>query len=143
MIAVDANVWVYYFDARLAEHEAVRPWLRDALAERTLFVNTAIQMEVIHYFANQLEDTEAYTEWFLSLDGLVVTDLEQRDVSRAGELLVSHPHVGIGGRDASLVAAMERREVDELWTHDTGLKRLGERLDWLAVTDPVEQTPNE
>ncbi len=143
MIAVDANVWVYYFDTRLAEHEAVRPWLRNALAERTLFVNTAIQMEVIHYFAKQLEDTEAYTEWFLSLDGLVVTVLEQQDVSRAGELLVSHPHVGIGGRDASFVAAMERREVSDLWTHDTGLKRLGTLVDWLTVTDPVEQSPDE
>lgn len=143
MIAVDANIWVYYFDARLPEHEAVRPWMSDTLTDRTLFVNTAIQMEVVHYFAKQLEDTEAYTEWFLSLDGLVVTALEQRDVSQASELLVSHPHVGIGGRDASLVATMERQSVDELWTHDTGLKRLGERMDWLSVTDPVEQVPEE
>lgn len=33
---------------------------------------------------------------------------------------------------------MERRDVTELWTHDAGLKRLGERLDWLAVEDPAE-----
>ena len=38
---------------------------------------------------------------------------------------------------------MERREVDELWTHDEALKRLGAQLNWLTVTDPVEETPDE
>jgi hypothetical protein len=36
---------------------------------------------------------------------------------------------------------MERHDVSRLWTHDEGLKRLGERLDWLRVTDPVEDIP--
>ena len=35
------------------------------------------------------------------------------------------------------VAAMERHDVTQLWTHDEGLVRMDERLDWLDVTDPV------
>ena len=100
-------------------------------------------MEVIHYFSKQLKDTEAYAEWFLSLDKVSTAALRGRDVNRASELLVAHPHAGVDGHDASLVAAMERGEADELRTHDTGLERLGERLDWLTVTNPVGQAPDE
>ena len=82
-------------------------------------------------------------ERFLGLETVAVEPLDVAMVQRAHELLNEYPHVGIGGRDASLVAAMERREVSDLWTHDGGLKRLGTQVDWLAVTDPVEQTLKE
>lgn len=139
MLCVDANVWVYYFDSRTDEHEAVKPRMVEALGDRPLFCNTAIQMEVVHYFANQFVETGPYVDRLLGLEGLTVADLTEQDVERAGDVLQAHPHVGIGGRDASLVAAMERRDVGELWTHDAGLKRLGDRLDWLTVEDPVER----
>ena len=137
MICIDANIWVYYFDSRADEHERVRPQMADTLENRRPFCNTAIQMEVVHFFANQFEDTKRYVDRLLGFEDLAVADLVIEDVERARELLVSHPHVGIGGRDASLVASMERRGVPELWTHDQGLKRLGDRLDWLTVKDPV------
>lgn len=36
---------------------------------------------------------------------------------------------------------MERYDASELWTHDGGMKRLSDRLDWLTVVDPVETDP--
>lgn len=58
-------------------------------------------------------------------------------MQRRAEPLADYSHVGIGGRDASLVATMERHDVTELWTHDAGLKRLGDRLNWLSVEHPA------
>jgi predicted nucleic acid-binding protein len=82
-------------------------------------VTTVLQMEVVHYLTNQLADSEPY-------------------VDRAATLLAEYDGTGIGGRDATVLAAMERHGVERLWTHDGGLKRLDDRLDWLTVTDPVE-----
>lgn len=65
-------------------------------------------------------------------------DFTRSDVVTATELLEDHANTGIGGRDATVIAAMRRHDITELWTHDTGLKRLHDRLDWLTVVDPVE-----
>jgi hypothetical protein len=53
--------------------------------------------------------------------------------------LAAHDQTRIGGRDATVVAPMDRYDVTQLWTHDGGLVRFGKRLDWLDVTDPVEE----
>lgn len=141
MYCLDANVWVYYFDAELTEHAAVREPVAAILAGEPVFTTTVLQMEVVHYLAKQLAESDPAVDRFLSLSDVSVADLTRIDVARAAELLDSHEASGIGGRDATVVAAMDRYDVERLWTHDDGLKRLGERLDWLAVTDPVEGDP--
>lgn len=136
-IAIDANVWIYYLDSGVDEHERVRGPVRRALRERALFVNGVVPLEVSHYLANRGRDSDRFVRGLLGMDGVEVEPVDLTMVRRADEILDAHPHVGVGGRDASLVAAMERRGVAELWTHDDGLKRLGGRLGWLGVTDPV------
>lgn len=68
MLCIDANVWVSHFDARVEEHDRVRPRMLDALEPRPLFCNAAIAMEVVHNLSNQHSDGEALTDRLLSLD---------------------------------------------------------------------------
>lgn len=140
MYCLDANVWIYYFDDGLAEHEAVLDTVNRLLADEMLFTTTVLQMEVVHYMSNQLPDSDTAAEQFLSLADVTVAALTPGDVATATDLLDEYTQTGIGGRDATVVAAMDRYDIERLWTHDDGLKRVGERLDWLDVTDPVEQS---
>lgn len=142
MICLDANVWVYFFDAELPEHAAVREPVGSAVADEPLFRTTVLQTEVVHYLSKQLAESEDAVDRFLSLADVTTADLTPRDVAAAADLLEEHADAGIGGRDATVVAAMERYDVERLWTHDEGLRRLGEHLGWLAVTDPVEADPD-
>ncbi len=141
MYCLDANVWVYYLDSGLDEHDAVRGPVRTLLSEHTLFTTTVVQMEVIHYLHNQLAESESAIDRFLHLGDVTIADLTTADVPVASDLLGNHSHAGIGGRDATIVAAMDRYEVSELWTHDGGLKRLGDAVNWLTVVDPVDTDP--
>lgn len=141
MYCLDANVWIYYLDDGLPEHELVREPVTEVLTDEMLFTTTVLQMEVVHYLSNQLADSETAIDRFLSLADVSVGDLTQTDVAAASDLLAAYPQTGIGGRDATVIAAMDRYDIDRLWTHDEGLQRVGERLDWLDVTDPVESQP--
>ena len=139
MHCLDANVWIYYLDADLAEHRDVRERVDTLVRSEPLFVPTVLQMEVLHYATNQMDDSQRTMETFLTGEDVTVADLTQADVERAARLLTAHEHAGIGGRDATVLAAMERHGVSRLWTHDEGLKRMDDRLDWLSVTDPVTE----
>lgn len=138
MYCLDANIWVYYFDAELDEHRSVREPVDGLLVDEPLFVTAVLQMEVIHYLTRQLSRSEPYVDRFLSLSAVTVADLIADDVAAAAELLDEHGETGIDGRDATVLAAMDRFDVERLWTHDEGLKRLGQRMDWLTVSDPVD-----
>lgn len=137
MRCLDANVWIYYFDATLPEHDGVASAVTDVLDDDPLFTTTVLQMEVVHYVDKQARDADQLIEQFLSLEDVHVADLTATDVVRASKILQSHPESGIGGRDATVLAAMERYDVSELWTHDTGLHRVGDEINWLSVVDPV------
>lgn len=140
MYCLDANVWVYYFDAGLPEHSIVSTPVSDLVADQPLFTTTVLQMEVIHYLCNQLADSQTIVDRFLTLEDMLVADLTREDVTVAAELLHNYANVGVGGRDATVIAAMRRYDVSTLWTHDAGLKRLGKQLDWITVSDPVEES---
>lgn len=140
MPCLDANVWIYYFDETLPEHERVRNAIRPPLESASLFTTTVLQMEVIHYLERQLETDANAIDRFLSLSDTVVAELSTDDIYRATDYMDRLSGTGVGGRDATVLAAMERYDVSELWTHDTGLKRAGERIEWLSVTDPVAET---
>lgn len=137
MDCLDANVWIYYLDEDLAEHDAVVDRVGDIVRSKPLFLTTVLQLEVLHYVSNQRDDCQDVLDAFLTGEDVWVADLTSRDVELASELLGAHHESGIGGRDASVLAAMERSDVTRLWTHDAALQRVGDRLDWLEVTDPV------
>ena len=143
MIALDSNVWIYTLDADLHEHTDVAPAVKRLLSsDTTLFVNSVIRLEVVHYLVKNLESEVGSTdaEKFLNLEGVIAESVTTKDVTRATEILTEYEPTGIGGRDASLVATMEKADVSEIWTHDEGLKRVGDESDRLDVHDPVEDT---
>ena len=140
MYCLDANIWIYYLDADLPEHDVVRDPVRALLADQPLFTTTVLQMEIIHYLQKQLTDSHDAIDNVLTLEETTVANLTEEDIDTAADILSTHAQTGIGGRDATVIAAMQRNDIPELWTHDTGLKRLDERLDWLTVSDPVEDT---
>jgi len=137
MHCLDANVWIYYLDADLAEHDAVTDRVGEVVRSKPLFLPTVLQVEVLHYVTNQLDSGHRILDTFLAGEDVAVADLTADDVERASDLLAAHEPAGIGGRDASVLATMQRRDVSRLWTHDEALLRMGDRLDWLDVTDPV------
>lgn len=139
MYCLDANIWIYFLDAELDEHEAIRDPVSSLIAEQPLFTTTVLQMEVVHYLRNQLADSQSAVERFLNLADTVTADLTKGDVSVAADLLETHSNSGIGGRDATVIAAMDRHDIADLWTHDSGLKRLDDRIDWLTVSDPIDE----
>jgi len=49
------------------------------------------------------------------------------------EMLKRYSHLGVGGRDATLLALMDRAKMKRMMTHDEALKR----VDWLEVVDPL------
>lgn len=139
MYCLDANVWIYYLDADLAEHGAVREDVASVLRTSPLFTTTVLQMEVVHYLTNQLTESEEPVAQILSIEDATVADLTDADVERASTLLSDYDEAGIGGRDATVLSAMERHGVTRLWTHDSALKGMDDHLDWLDVTDPVTE----
>lgn len=141
MYCFDANIWVYYFDTDLPEHTAVVEHVRDALRTQPLFTTTVLQMEVIHYLHTQHADGSSVIEQFLGLEDVTAGELLTEDVETAVEMLEAYPNISLGGRDATIIAAMKRRNVSRLWTHDAALLDLGEHLDWLQAVDPVETDP--
>jgi len=69
---------------------------------------------------------------FLSLP-LTVDALDSSLLRDSLRLLARFTEVGIGGRDASLLASMERHGVTRLLTHDATFRR----VDWVEVVDPI------
>lgn len=140
MYCLDANVWVYYLDADLPEHQSVREDVTELLESETLFTTTIIQMEVLHYLANQIAESESAVDQFLHLEATTVASLTPDDVERAASILRDHPNSGIGGRDATILTAVEEHGVNELWTHDADLKRVASDSVDVTVYDPVEES---
>ena len=139
MLCVDTNVWIYYLDAKTPEHDEAREDLRRVLrdSDRGILINTVVQLEVVHHLVKRKREWDGSAEAILSLEATHVEPVTAKTVGDARELLEDHHETGIGGRDASLVASMDENGVSEIWSHDEGLKRLGERLGWLDVYDPV------
>jgi predicted nucleic acid-binding protein len=104
-----------------------------ALAGEVL-VNTVIQIEVAHYLVKRLgavAGSEA-AELFFSLP-LTVDALDASLLRDSLRLLARFTDVGMGGRDASLLASMERHGVTQILTHDATFRR----VDWVEVVDPI------
>jgi predicted nucleic acid-binding protein len=53
-----------------------------------------------------------------------VVDFDQLLAIRSIELLAKFSQIGIGGRDATILAAMEELEIKKLMTHDRAFKRI-------------------
>ena len=133
MQAIDSNIWAYSLDSTVPEHRRAARAVERAL-EGEVLVNTVIQIEVAHYLVKRLGAVAGMeaADLFLTLP-LVVDALDPSLLRDSLRLLARHTGVGIGGRDASLLASMERHRVVRILTHDATFRR----VDGLEVVDPV------
>lgn len=121
---IDSNIWAYYFDADAPEHGAVALEVEQALRGGAL-INTVVVMEVAHFLIKNLgpvvgkKKLDVFLSFPFAIDGLDV-DLMKIAIDE----LCSYSHLGIGGRDATLLASMRRRRVDRIMTHDEALKKV-------------------
>ena len=134
MLVIDSNLWIYYADRTTPEHRKVAPYLTRVLHEEEIGVNTVIQMEVAHYLVKRLgrvRGEEALRD-FLRL-GISVDPLDDGLVADSVTQLVEYTDVGIGGRDATVLATLRRLGTTRLATHDHAFRR----VDWVEIEDPV------
>ncbi len=134
MLVVDSNLWIYYSDSTLPEHATVRSYLDPALRGEVVGVNTVIQMEVAHYLVKRLGSSAglAKARMFLGLD-IEIDSLDSARAVEAVKQLARYSDVGIGGRDATVLATLRGLGTNRLATHDESFKR----VDWVRVEDPL------
>ena len=135
MLTIDTNIWAYYFDGDCPEHESVVGPVEKALRSEQIAVNTIIVMELAHFLVKSLGAPIGgeKLDQFLRFP-LIITDFDYQHAISAIEMLKKYSHVGIGGRDATLLAMMERAGEKRIMTHDEALKK----VDWLKPIDPVK-----
>jgi uncharacterized protein len=132
LIFIDSNIWCYYFDRSALEHDIVSEKLEQALDE-SVAINTVVEMEVAHYLIKNLGvQGKKKMDVFLSFH-MQVVDFDQYLAKRSIELLAKFSQTGIGGRDATILAAMEELGIKKLMTHDRAFKR----IDSIEVIDPI------
>jgi predicted nucleic acid-binding protein len=131
-ILIDSNIWAYYLDSTTTEHKKVVNPVRRALRGE-VWINTVVQIEVAHYLVKRLgpvlgaEKAEKFLSYPFRVDELTV-----ERVREAVEILKEYSHLGIGGRDATLLATMKAAGIRTLMTHDEALKR----VEWVKAIDP-------
>lgn len=142
MIAIDSNIWIYYFDAILKEHNSVRRFIEDIIDRESIATSTVILLEVAHYLYNVSSvNKETLGEKllkFVKLSNIVVIDLDLELYGDTIKILseLSGNEMSFGGRDASIIAMMRKLRVDTIATHDKDFKRL-ENLLSIRVVDPT------
>jgi predicted nucleic acid-binding protein len=132
LIFIDSNIWCYYFDRSAQEQDIVSENLEHAL-EGGVAINTVVEIEVAHYLIKNLgAQGKRKMDVFLSFP-MEVVDFDQYLAKRSIELLTKFSQTGIGGRDATILAAMEELGIENLMTHDKAFKR----IDSIVVIDPI------
>ena len=135
MIIVDTNIWAYYFDRDSPEHGSVVPYVERALKSEQMAVNTVIIMELAHFLVKNLGPVDGGEKLGLFLRfPLAISDFDYRAALDSVEMLKRHSHLGIGGRDSTVLALMSRAGVKRIMTHDEALKK----VEWLEAVDPVQ-----
>jgi len=143
LIAVDANIWCYYIDPTTPEHKAVSAFMDDLiLSGEEILTNTIIWMEVGHYLykTSRLPRATLFDilKKLMGLPTLIIVDVDVQLLYDSLSLLADLFIYPIGGRDATVLAAMNRFNVRKLVSHDEGFKRLA-RDGLIEVIDPVVQ----
>lgn len=134
MIIIDSNIWAYYFDEDAPEHRSVIKPLEKTLQSEGVIINTVIIFEVAHFLIRNLgpmiggESLSTFLRF-----PFTIVDLDYALTLRAIKLLKRYSQLGIGGRDATILATAEFLEINRILTHDEAFKR----IEWLEVIDPI------
>lgn len=91
-------------------------------------------MELAHFLIKNLGPVNGGDKLGLFLRfPLVISDFDYRSALDSVEMLERQSQLGVGGRDATILALMKRAGVKRIMTHDESLKK----VDWLEAIDPV------
>lgn len=134
MIFIDSNIWAYYFDASFPEHKKVVKPVETALKKKQAVVNATIVMETLHYLVKRLGPLEGAKKGRIFLNyGMPLYELDEEILELTLTKLSEFTHLGIGGRDASILATMTLEGIGRLMTNDQAFKRIPE----IDVIDPI------
>jgi predicted nucleic acid-binding protein len=139
MIFIDSNIWCYYFDQRLPEHESVREPIREIIKSEEIACNTIIVIEVAHYIVRHFKEKAARKkiDYFINLRNMRIADFNQQMLTDALENLVAHAYSdGLGGRDATIIATLNSQRIGRIVSHDGIFKRLAGKFAF-EVIDPI------
>ena len=134
MIFVDSNIWCYYFDGSVREHTSVATFLDSALGTKEIALNTLVIMEISHYLIKNLGPLRGKEKIDTLLTfPFIIQDFDYALLRESVEMLAKYSHSGIGGRDATILAAMKMLGIKRLITHDQAFRK----IDFIEVIDPV------
>jgi predicted nucleic acid-binding protein len=138
MLTIDSNIWAYYFDDQTLEHKYVVKPLEEALSTEEIAINTVIIMEVAHFLIKSLGPVAGKEKLKIFLSyAPTVTELTYEVALKAIDLLAEYSHLGIGGRDATLLASMEQLTTTKIMTHDEAFKHIPS----IETIDPIPKQP--
>jgi len=143
MIFIDSNMWCYYFDQRLPEHKHVREHMREIIQSEEIACNTIVIIEVAHYLVRNFNEETARKKVtsLVNLRNLQISDFDRSLMRESLEsLLEQYYTVGLGGRDATIVATLKLQNIHRIVTHDAVFKRLAPKVSF-EVIDPIHQFP--
>ena len=130
---VDSNYWIYWMDRRQPEHRFVLKAMRAAIKEGILLNLTTI-IEVAHYFRTlNASEFSSRMDKLRNLKTLTLVELDSITADKAIEILGRYAALGIGGRDAVILATMQVHGVKGILTHDKDF----ERVKGIRVTDRI------
>ena len=146
MIVVDAMIWVYNCDVRAPEYENVHSWLEGKDGEgiidsEEILVNTVIVMEVVHNLRRRAqlppELVYDYVLKVITLKNVSTAPLDRNLLHASMHAFERYYEYGIGGRDATILATMLRRNVNTIATHDKNILQI---TDFRRI-DPTHHPP--
>ena len=131
---IDSNIWIYYFDQASQQNKSVAEYLNTMLRKDQAAVTSVISVEVVHYLFRRLGTAEGYEKAKIFHMGPIKTlEFTSLDLPAHLEKMRQTAHLGIGGRDATILVCMEREGIDTIVTHDKSFQY----VESLKVVDPV------
>jgi len=146
MIVVDSMIWVYNCDVLAPEYKSVHSWLEGDGGEgiidsEEILVNTIIVMEVVHNLRRRArlppQLVYDYVLKMLALENMTTAPFDRNQLHDSMHMFEKYYEYGIGGRDATILAAMLRRKVGTIATHDKNILSI---TDFCRI-DPTHRPP--
>ena len=146
MLTIGSQIGIYYFDGNAKENSNTSKWFEGENHDGVLFtkqiiMSSIIPIEVAHNLFKVAELDKDQIEQiiisFISLDNCQLIEIDQMLIFEALKILKTFAPIGIGGRDALILATMEKFQLKTIVTHDKNLLALTE----LKRIDPVFKPP--
>jgi predicted nucleic acid-binding protein len=120
-------------DRRQPEHRFVARVMREAIGDG-IILNLMTLVEVAHYF-RELDEQEfsSRMDKLRNLRTVTLVELDLTTADTAIRLLSRYGRIGIGGRDAVVLATMQLHGIKRILTHDRDFTK----VKGIKVVDPI------